>query len=111
MANATRTIQTTMRTETLRQMTLAAIAIRRYQAKHPAPPPALEALFPEFLPQPTRDPMSGKALLYRPETNGGWLLYSTGEDAKDNGGDPTPKAGGKPGLWEGRDAVWPRAAE
>ncbi|HXP61603.1 MAG TPA: hypothetical protein VN829_13990, partial [Dongiaceae bacterium] len=95
MANSTRVVQAAMRSETLRQMTLAAVAIRRYQTNHHARPPNLEALFPEFLPQPTRDPMSGKALLYRPETNGDWLLYSTGEDATDDGGDPTPKAGGK----------------
>ena len=109
--NSIQAIQGAMRNETKRQMTLAAVAIRRYQTKHHAPPPNLGALFPEFLPQPTHDPMSGKALLYRPETNGDWLLYSTGEDAQDNGGDPTPKAGGKPGLWEGRDAVWPNPAE
>jgi hypothetical protein len=102
-----------MRNETLRQMTLAAIAIHRYQLRYRLAPATLAALSPEFLPEPAWDPRSGKALAYRPGTNGDWLLYSVGDDGKDHGGDPTPtpRARLQPGLWEGLDAVWPKAAE
>jgi hypothetical protein len=57
--------------------------------------------------------MSGKALRYhlRPG-DGDFLLYSVGEDGKDDGGDPTQQEGKKSyrQIWDGRDAVWPSAA-
>jgi hypothetical protein len=91
-------------------MTLAAIALKRYQLRHGTLPPALEAIAPEFLPSVPFDPMSGKALCYRLKSDGGFLLYSVGEDGKDDGGDARPAGGTVFGLWEGRDAVWPGAA-
>ena len=100
-----------VRAETERALTLAAIAVKRYQLRHGAPPPSLEALTPEFLPALPYDPMSGKALCYRLEPNGGFLLYSVGEDGKDDGGDPGAASGNTYGLWEGRDAVWPVAVD
>ena len=104
-------VQHMAQSETVRQMTLTAIAIRRYQLRHGIPPADLTMLCPEFLSQPTYDPMSGKPLRYRPGTNGDWLLYSIGEDGVDDGGDPTPRKGATAGFWTGRDAVWPRAGE
>ena len=70
----------------------------------------LAALVPEFLTAIPHDPMSGKLLIYRLRPDGAFLLYSVGLDGRDDGGDPRPGAGGKPGLWEGLDAVWPDAA-
>ena len=49
-------------------------------------------------------------LRYRLKPDGTFLLYSVGEDARDDGGDPTPPSAGKFDLWEGRDAVWPSSA-
>ena len=50
--------------------------------------------------------------LYRARGDGTFTLYSVGEDGRDNGGDPSPpKSTIKPGLWEGRDAVWPLPAK
>jgi hypothetical protein len=109
--NFTRVFATTAHAETLRRLTVTAIALKRYQLKHGAPPSDLAVLTPEFLTTVPIDPMSGKALCYRLKADGTFVLYSTGEDGKDDGGDATPReADGKFGLWEGRDAVWPAAA-
>jgi hypothetical protein len=61
---------------------------------------------PEFLPALPFDYMSGRPLCYRLNTTG-FLLYSVGEDGRDDGGDPKSPSGTKLGLWEGRDALWP----
>jgi len=97
--------------ETERQMTLAAIALKRFQLRHGKLPPSLEALVPELLPAVPYDYMSAKPLGYRLKADGTYVLYSVGEDGKDDGGDPTPPPGTSPGLWGGRDAVWPSAVE
>jgi hypothetical protein len=108
--NHVRACETAVRGETDRQMTLAAIALRRFQLRHGQLPPSLEAVVPEFLPAAPYDYMSAKPLCYRLEADGGYLLYSVGEDAEDDGGDPNPLPGGLNGLWTGRDAVWPSPA-
>jgi len=57
--------------------------------------------------------MDGRELRYRPNADGGFLLYSVNEDGNDDGGDATmPKdRQGRPnlinGLINGRDMVWP----
>ncbi|MCX6921904.1 MAG: hypothetical protein NT154_01605, partial [Verrucomicrobia bacterium] len=56
------------------------------------------------------DYMGAKTMAYQPNTNGGYLLYSVGEDEKDDGGDPTCLGKPPATLWNGRDAVWPTAA-
>jgi hypothetical protein len=108
--NPQRITSTAVRAETERQLTLAAIAVKRYQLRHGTLPPSLEALTSEFLPTVPYDPMSGKALCYRPKPDGSFVLYSVGEDGKDDGGDPRPASGKTSGLWEGRDVVWPVVA-
>jgi hypothetical protein len=70
-------------------MTLAAIALRRFQLRHGQLPPSLEALVPEFLPAVPYDCMVGQPLRYRLKADGGYVLYSVGEDGKDDGGDPS----------------------
>jgi hypothetical protein len=109
--NFTRASERVAQVETERQMTLAAIGLKRYQLRHGNLPSNLEVLAPEFLPVLPYDPMSGKSLCYRLKDNGGFVLYSVGEDGKDDGGDPSPRVGGKSGLWEGQDAVWPERSE
>lgn len=106
-----RALLTEVRADTLRRLAITAIAIKRYQLKHNLAPPDLNALVPEFLSSVPIDPMSGKPLCYRLNADGSFTLYSTGEDGKDDGGDPTPvQVGEDPGLWNCRDAVWPTAA-
>ena len=96
--------------ETERQMALAAIALKRFQLRHGSLPPNLEALVPEFLPTVPHDYLSAKPLGYRLQADGSYVLYSVGDDGKDDGGDPTPLAGNFNVLWTSRDAVWPSAA-
>jgi hypothetical protein len=107
--NFSRAAQTAIRAETERQLTLAALAITRFEMRHGKFPSGFEELVPEFLAAEPWDPMSGKPLGYRLK-DGGFVVYSVGEDGIDNGGDATPTPPKKPGLWEGRDAVWPAAA-
>lgn len=94
--------------ETERRLCVTDIACKRYQLRHGHSPPGLAALVPEFLKAVPIDPMSGRPICYRLNSDGTVVLYSVGEDGHDDGGDPTPsspKVG--PGLWTGRDAVWP----
>jgi len=104
--NYMRACETAVHGEIERQMTLAAIALRRFQLRHGQLPPSLEALVPEFLPAVPCDYLGAKPLSYRLKADGSYVLYSVGEDGKDDGGDPTPSPGQPGGLWTGRDAVW-----
>jgi hypothetical protein len=108
--NIARAGERAVQVETERQMTLAAIALERFKLRHGNLPASLEALVPEFLAAVPYDYMSAKPLRYRAGSDGRYVIYSVGEDGKDDGGDATPPQGGRPGLWEGRDAVWPSLA-
>jgi hypothetical protein len=105
--NFFKALQSGVRAETERRMTITAIALKRFDLVHGKFPPALESLVPEFCSELPPDPMSGKAFGYQLKADGSFALYSVGEDGQDDGGDATVLAGGKPGLWEARDAVWP----
>jgi hypothetical protein len=105
--------------EAARELTVTAIALRRYQLAHGQYPAELSALVPEYLAAVPRDPADGKTLRYRLKPDGTFLLYSVGEDGIDNGGDPSPEtpksdsAGWERDIssrlvpWRGRDVVWP----
>ncbi len=109
--NFTRAALTEVQTDARRKMTITAIAIKRYQLKNGTTPATLAALTPEFLASVPIDPMSAKPLCYHLKLDGTFALYSTGEDGRDDGGDPTPvNPKETPGLWNGHDAVWPAAA-
>jgi hypothetical protein len=95
-------------TETERRLVITAIALKRYQKLNGEFPEALDRLVPKFMPSVPFDCMDGRPLHYHPRDKDSFLLYSAGEDGRDDGGDPAPrKSGEKPGLWTGRDAVWP----
>jgi len=107
-----RAIHAATRCETQREMTVAAIALKRYQLRTGKLPPNLEALIPEFLPVLPIDYMDGKPFRYHPNVDGTFALYSVGEDGKDDGGDPNPVQTWKKSLssfwsWDARDVVWP----
>ncbi len=94
--------------ETLSNMAIAAIAIRRYQLDHGgASPPSLQALIPQYLVSVPRDPMDGQPLRYRPEKPP--VLYSIGGDGIDHGGNGKPYSVNGSFL-ECPDIVWPRTA-
>ena len=108
--NPKRDLFQTLHVETERRLALTAIALSRYHRLHRRPPVSLEALVPDFLSSPVLDCMSGRLLCYQASGDRTFNLYSVGNDGTDNGGDSSPAVpGGKLGLWEGRDAVWPVA--
>jgi len=86
------------------RITRAAVALYLYRMDTGTFPATLDALIPKYLKESQTDPYSGKPLIYR-QTKGGYLLYSIGEDRKDDGGNPTvdvtwqcdaPQSTGKP---------------
>lgn len=100
--------------ETVRRLTVTAIALHRHRLQHGKFPASLGALVPEFLAEAPRDFMDGQPLRYKVQPDGQFLLWSVGEDFKDDGGDP-PAVGvassSDPYQWlKGRDWVWPQAA-
>ena len=70
-------------------------------------PNNITALQPEFLSTIPRDPVDGQPLRYHRNADGSYVLYSVGEDGRDDNGDPMPTDGSKKSLaWEtGRDWV------
>jgi hypothetical protein len=100
-----------MQFETRRQMTLTAIALKRFKIRHGHLPADLRELVPVFLTELPRDYLTDGPLHYRLETNGVFSLYSVGNDGHDDGGDPRPIYRKRLlSIWDGRDAVWPQPA-
>ncbi len=98
--------------ETTRRMMVTALALRRHQLKHGKVASTLDALVPELLPAVPVDGMDGKPLRYQPNPDGTFLLYSVGEDGKDDGGDSSLAKGRTKfsQIWDGKDALWPAPA-
>ncbi|MBA4148172.1 MAG: hypothetical protein H0X66_08650 [Verrucomicrobia bacterium] len=96
-------------TRTIQQIAVTAIALKRYRLKHGRYPQGLENLVPDYLSELPRDYFDGQTLRYKLQPDGNFLLYSVGEDLKDDGGEPTTK-NGKLHWRQGLDLVWPRAA-
>jgi hypothetical protein len=103
--------------ETSRQVTIAAIALKRYQLKHGNYPPDLNSLVPEFVPTVPLDPVDGQPLRYRLNADGSFLLYSVGENGRDDHGNPALRADtqlpNRYYSWQNHDAldwVWPQPA-
>ncbi|TAL04738.1 MAG: hypothetical protein EPO07_04795 [Verrucomicrobia bacterium] len=111
IVSLTKVLNRVMSAEAARQLAISGIALKRYHLRHGSYPTNLAALVPEFVETIPRDPVDGQPLRYRATANDSFVLYSIGEDAKDDGGDPVnPKAGG-PMVWSrGRDWVWPQPA-
>ncbi len=111
-SSSTRTLSRPMLAETQRRLVTTALALHRYRLHHGSWPAHLDLLIPQFLPSLPLDPYDAQPIRYRPQPDGRLLLYSVGEDAIDQGGDPTPAEGNpnQPSFWRGRDLVWPRPA-
>lgn len=104
-----------MRVETAKRVTLTAIALKRYQLRHGNYPPDLNSLVPEFVSTVPLDPVDGRPLRYRQKADGTFLLYSVGENGRDDGGDPSPEKGVTSSSfnWQNPHAldwVWPQPA-
>lgn len=99
------------RTEAVRQLVIGAIALKRYQLRHGSYPTQLNDLTPEFVTAVPNDPMDGRPLRYRLNSDRMFILYAIGEDEQDDGGDPSPATLSKSTTWLlGRDWVWPQPA-
>jgi hypothetical protein len=85
-------------------------AVERYRLLHGRPPESLAQLVPDLVANIPRDPFDGQPLRYRADPDR-YLVYSVGEDRRDDGGDPgengrldvglsaaTAPEGGSPGL-------------
>jgi len=99
--------------ETERRMVVAAIALERYRRRHGQYPEKLDGMTPDILQKVPVDFMDGKPLRYRRKDDGTFLLYSVGENGKDEGGDGSPMVDFRPDVqpwYKTRDAVWPSPA-
>jgi hypothetical protein len=104
-----------MMAESAKRVVITAIALKRFQLKHGSFPEKLSELTPEFLAAVPLDAVDGQPLRYRRNANGTFLLYSVGEDGKDDGGDPRrpgySESSSQSFYWRyGRDWVWPQPA-
>ncbi|HLH56997.1 MAG TPA: hypothetical protein VKY92_25680 [Verrucomicrobiae bacterium] len=112
VGSLSRALNRAMRAETERSMVLAAIAIKRYAGRHGSVPESLDALVPEWLASVPVDYMNGEALRFRRQQDGGFALYSVGEDGTDDGGNATLSSDKTISrvIWNRKDAVWPAPA-
>lgn len=97
--------------ESIRRLTITAIALERHRLRHGSYPESLAALVPDVLHEVPVDFQDAKPLRYRREANGEFLLWSVGKNGVDDGGNgnPTgvpPGTRPKPPL----DIVWPQPA-
>jgi hypothetical protein len=98
--------------QTLRNLTVTAIAIRRYELAHGGvPPDNLEGLVPEHLKNVPHDAIGGGSLVYQRKGQG-HVLYSKGRNGRDDQASIDPMTS-KParGFTDCADIVWPQAAE
>jgi hypothetical protein len=105
--------------ETCQNMTVTAIALKRYELRHHQLPATLADLTPDLLIAIPTDCMDGHPLRYRPNPDGTYLLYSVGLNGVDDGGNPVIKDLPISWYYDGRvnwqdhrapDWVWPQPA-
>ncbi len=101
--------------EIQREMTVAAIALKRYRLKFGKYPASLQELVPNYLSDLPIDYIDGKPLRYLLNPDGTFTLYSIGEDGVDDHGNSTSKSisysyNPPCGFFEGLDIVWPSRA-
>ncbi len=93
------------RTQALLRCAAAGLAAERYRRRHGRWPDGLADLTGEFLSAVPRDPFDNKPLRYRKDEEG-VIIYSVGQDGKDDGGDRATLNTYKPGtdvgfrLWD-----------
>ena len=104
-----RAILQQFRALTERRVAAIELAIRLYRADHQGNYPAsLNELTPRYLPAVPLDPIAAGAMPmgYRPEAKPP-VVYSVGEDGKDDGGTSLPNDEPKGERWRQSDAVYP----
>jgi hypothetical protein len=110
-ATLSRSTRRAFMAETDRGLTICAIALKRFGAARGKPPESLGELTPEFLAAVPVDYMDGKPMKYRLNAGGTFLLYSSGDNGLDDGGD-TSTDSGEPSrnIWKQKDVIWPGPA-
>jgi hypothetical protein len=108
-------LRKTTRIKTAQTIIVSAIALKRYQLKHGNYPADLNSLVPEFISAVPLDPVDGKPLRYKLNSDGTFLLYSVGENGVDDGGNPSLEKGVESSsyYWQNPHAldwVWPQPA-
>ena len=101
--------QITWRLKTGRQALLTVLAVIRYEKEKGRYPSDLEELIEAgYLKKLPMDPFSDGQLVYR-KTESGFLLYSFGENLKDDGGELGLSSRGTPRMWmdNGDWVFWP----
>jgi len=104
-----RVVQQVWRVKTGEAATLAVVAILRYKGeKGHYPADLAEVVEAGLLPNVPQDPFGAGALTYR-KTADGFLLYSWGENGKDDGGRLGTTSDGRPRMWanNGDWVFWP----
>jgi hypothetical protein len=98
--------------EAAKQMSITAIALKRFELKYEHLPEQIDLLAPEFLEIVSPDPVDGQSLRYKLNTNGSFLLYSIAANALDDGGSAiSTNSNPKSFNWQsGLDWVWPQPA-
>ena len=81
----TRIVELDLRARAHLDLATTALAIERYRLATGKVPGQLEDLAPQYLQQVPVDPFDGKPIRYEPGSPG-YLLYSVGEDGRDDGG-------------------------
>jgi len=101
-----------VKADSLRELAISALALHRFRLAKRVYPSSLQDLIPTYLAALPTDCFDGAPLRYRLKSDDSFLLYSVGEDCKDDGGDPSlsKQKSRKVMIWDGRDAVWPAAA-
>lgn len=104
-----------MRVETARRIVITMIALKRFQLQHGVFPPDLNALAPKFISTVPRDPVDGQPIRYQRNADGTFVLYSIGENGKDDGGNAALEKDveGSSFNWlnlRALDWVWPQPA-
>jgi len=114
-ANQLTALRKAVLAEVTRNAAITAIALKRYELRHHQLPATLAELTPDLLKAVPIDCMDGQPLRYRRNADGTFLLYSVGENGKDDGGDPSLEQGvtGSSFNWQNAralDWVWPQPA-
>jgi hypothetical protein len=75
------------RAQTVSNCAAIACAIERYRLATGSLPKTLDQLVPSYMETLPHDVINGDPLIYKPEGNRRYLLYSVGSDQSDDGGD------------------------
>lgn len=104
VSNALRTVAAAQATS---QMARIAIALERYRLANGSYPAQLVDLVPKYLPMLPVDPVNGAPFLYRVLEDKRFVLYSVGNNLKDDGGEIALDKNGRLARHEARgDWVW-----